>query len=246
MDYIIDFKPYIEENIDNDYYKDIEKRITAHESITQNEAEDFLRVINYIVRNNINPNLDNFDYKCDLAQSILCHYFKKINCQVTACATQNVITAGVEGHSFTIITLNVENEEKNFLLDPTYIQFFKKEKCQESNYFVSPLVPNRILLTPNPGYFINEADKEAAEFLLRYGYIELTPEYAQMYGDSFYNTKPGDDFDKLEFKTIPGNVYINSFLKGKEPLSKTEEELRISCQDIVPFQDRHKGSAKVT
>jgi hypothetical protein len=33
----------------------------------------------------------------------------------------------------------VEGEEKPFLLDPTYIQFFHQEKCQKSAFFVSPI-----------------------------------------------------------------------------------------------------------
>ena len=237
MDYIVDFKPYKEKNIDIEYYANIEKRISQGQSITQNEAENFLQLICQITREKINPNMDNYDYKCDLAQSIICHYLEKIGCKYAACATQNVITSGITGHSFTTATLNVEGEQKSYIVDLTYIQFFHSDKCQTSNYFVSPRYPNQTLLTPDPGYFIKEEDKEATDFLLRYGYIELLPEYARMYGDSFLNTKPGADPNNLEFKTIPGDVYINAFTKGKEPLSKTETELELSNQVITPFQE---------
>lgn len=240
MEYIVEFNPYDEQNINIDYYAKIEEKILKGASISENEAEDYLRILNYIVRKTINPRLDNYDYKCDLAQSILCQYFKKINCQYNACATHKAITEGIDGHSFTIVTLPVEGERKSYIMDPTYIQFFHKEKCQSSNYFVSPKFPNKVLLTPDAGYFIKEEDKEPTEFLLRYGYIELTPEYARIYGDSFLNTKVGVDITALEFKSIPGKVYMNSFLKGNENLSKTEEELCNSNQNIVMFSQLAK------
>ena len=245
MSYIVDFKPFIESNIDNEYYSQIEKKISSNKSITQNEAENFLRTICYIIRNNINPKMDNFDYKCDIAQSILGTYLDKINCHYAPCATQNVITSGIEGHSFTTVMLNVEGEERNYLVDPTYIQFFHQDKCKQSNYFVSPMFPDKILLTPNPGFFIKEEDKDATDFLLRYGYIELTPEYARMYGDSFLNTKTGENPNNLTFKTIPGEIYINAFRKGKESLSKTDTELTLTAQNIVPFQQKTSIDAKV-
>lgn len=244
MEYIMGFFPYEEKSSNNEYYSEIERKISSNRSITLNEAEDFLRRISYEVRKGINPNMDNYDYKCDLAQSIFGHYFNKIGCKYFPCATHNVITNGVDGHSFTVVSLNVEGEERNFLLDPTYIQFFHKEKCQKSAYFVSPMMPNRSLLTPDAGYFIKEEDKDATEFLLKYGYIELTPEYARAYGDSFLNTKAGADPNNLTFQSIPGKIYINSFLTGKENLSKSEAELMHNGQNIIPFQEREYRSLK--
>lgn len=244
MKYIVEFDPYEEKTINNTYYSDIERKISTKESITQNEAEDYLRRVCYEVRQNINPDMDNFDNKCDLAQSILGHYFNKIGCKYSPCATHIAITDGVDGHSFTVVSLNVEGEEKPFLIDPTYIQFFHHEKCQESAFFVSPILPDRCILTPDAGYFIKEEDKDAANFLLRYGYIELTPEYARMYGDSFFNTKSGANPKNFVYQSIPGKIYMNAFLKGKEKLSKTEHELMHNGQCIIPFQEREYRSLK--
>lgn len=92
MEYIVDFNPYEEQNIDNNYYADIEKRVSLGKSI--------------------NPNMNNYDYKYDLAQSIFGHYFNKIGCKYSPCATHINITNGVDGHSFTVVSLNVEDEEK--------------------------------------------------------------------------------------------------------------------------------------
>ena len=238
MEYIVDFKPYQNRNINIDQCARIEEAIKENKSISLNDAEEFLRNISYLVRRSINPNMDNFDLKCDLAQAILGHSFNKINCRYAPCATHNVITSQIDGHSFVVITLNVEGEDKSFLLDPTYIQFFHKDKCQRDNYFVSPMYPDKVLLTPDAGFFIKEEDKEPVDFLLRYGYIELTEEYARIYGDSFLNTKTGTNPQNLRYQSMPGSIYIKSFLKGNEPLSKTEQGLKESNQLLETFQSQ--------
>jgi len=225
MNYIINFNPYINNNIDIEYLSTIETKILNNESITNKELIYFLNTIIYLTRLKLNNNLDNFDNKCDLAQSILYYYFKNLNCNIHPSMTQNVITNNIIGHSFLTLELNVDNKLKYYLLDPTYIQFFKTDKCRTENYYISPNYPDYILLTPNPGFFIHQNMKEQAKKLLDNGYIELTEEIAKMYGDSFYNTKTGTNPKNLTFMSIPGEIYINSFLKGKEPLSKTEEEL---------------------
>ena len=226
MNYIVDFTPITIDDINIDYYVGIESKIRNKESLTQEEVNNFLDAINYIVRIKINQNLDNYDNKCDLAVSILYHYLKGLNCDVFSSVTQKAITNNIVGHSFLTIQLLVGGNIKSYLLDPTYIQFFKKDKCTIDNYYVSPMYKNIVLLTPNPGFFIKDKMKESAKFLLNHGYIPLTEENARMYGDSFYNTKTGIIYKDNAYQTIPGEVYINSFLKGSEPVSKTEEELR--------------------
>lgn len=79
--------------------------------------------------------------------------------------------------------------------------------------------------------------KERASFLLNYGYILLDENTAQMYGDSFYNTKTGINPINLKYQTIPGFVYINAFTKGHEKLSNKEEELITKNLSITPFQE---------
>lgn len=240
MDYIIKFSPYKEKNIDIDYYADIERRVSEGKAISKVDADKFLRVIVYLTRKNINSNLDNYDNKCDLAQSILGHYLNNINCQVSNCLTLRVINPSVTGHSFSVLTLNVEGELTPYLIDATYIQFFKKDKCNFENYFVNPKQPNEVLLTPDPGYFIKEEDSANALFLLRYGYMELTLENAKMYGDSFLNTKRGFDEEPFSFKEMPGSSYIKKFFMGDERLSVSEEDLIFNGQAIETFNEQQK------
>lgn len=186
----------------------------------------------------MNPKLDNYDNLCDLAQSILHYYFKNLSCTCHPLTTQEIITNNIVGHSFLTVELLVENQKTYYLIDPTYIQFFKEEKCKESNYYINPKFPDYILLTPDPGFFIKKGEKEQAEFLLTYGYLPLTEEFARMYGDSFYNTKTGTNPKHLQYLSIPGEVYINAFTKGNTPLSKTENDLISKNLNLVPFQEQ--------
>ena len=174
MNYIVDFDPINISDIDIVYYANIENKIINGESLTLKEVNDFLDIINYIVRSKINPNLDNYDNKCDLAISILYHYLKNLNSNVYSCVTHKSITESIVGHSFLTLQLFVDGKIKNYLIDPTYIQFFKKGKCSENNYYISTNYNNMILLTPDPGYFIKEEMKHHCIFLLNHGYMELT------------------------------------------------------------------------
>ena len=237
MKYIVDFKPYQPKMYDIHYYSEIEEKISLGESITQNEAEQFLGMICYLTRSKINPNMDNFENMCDISQSILGHYFTDINAKIVHSSTQKTITPKVTGHNFSVISLNVEGEEKDFLLDPTYIQFFSEETCNDANYMISKRNPNLVLLTPSPGYFIKPEDMDAINFLLKYGYIELTPEYAKIYGDSFYNTDRGIKINPKEPKSLPSLMYLKCFKSGEEKLSTTREKLLMDGKALLPFQE---------
>ena len=238
MEYIINFEPYKEDSIDIEYYSGIEKRVSNSESITQNEVEDYLRMLNYLTRKKINQNMDNFDYKCDLAQAMLTHYFNRLKVTTHPAETQNTIGPNnIDGHSFLTIELFVENEKRNYLIDPTYIQFFHKENCSEANYFVSEKYPDKILKTPDAGYFIDEESMPMVNVLLNQGYMPLTEEVAKVYGNSFYNTRTLTNPKKLTRIKIPGSVYIEKFLRQNCKLSKTEEELESTGMLLTSFED---------
>lgn len=245
MDYVIDFKPYKAKEIDLDYYANIERRISRGEAITENEADNFLRTIIYLTREKIDPTLTNFDFKCDLAQSIIGNYLEDINCQASHCSTLHAISPKILGHNFSVATLNVEGEQRSYLLDATYSQFFKKENCQSNKFLLNQDNKYEVLLTPDPGYFIKEEDREATEFLLRNGYIELTPEYAKMYGDSFFNTKQGVDPYPLDYKELPASIYLKTFTRGTEKLSTSKEKLMYQNQNIPTFNELERVSTKL-
>lgn len=233
MNYIIDFNPIVINNVNEEKISEIEYKIINNISISKEEIKYLLDYIIYLTRYKINSNLDNYENKCDLSQSMIYYYFQQLNCNIYPCMTQNVITSNIIGHSFLVISLLVDDKIENYLLDPTYIQFFTKEKCNNNKYFLNPNPPYNILITPDPGYFIKQEDLLIINNLINQGYETLTEDIARIYGDSFYNTKTGE-LEK-NFKSIPGNIYINAFLKGKESISKTITELEESNLLIEPI-----------
>jgi len=226
MEYIIDFEYFVPTEIDTELLLNIENKIRNNCDLTEEEAKLFLNNLNYLVRYKINPNLMDYTFKCDLAQSILYYYLKDLGCNVILNSTQSAITKNIEGHNFLVLELNVLGQRTLFLLDPTYSQFFKREECSKENYLI---INGMVVITPKPGYFIKEQEYEYAKYLLQHGNIELSEEAAMMYGDSFYNTKVGEYYLKNNTNTInsiPGSVYINAFTKNNCKVSKTREELK--------------------
>ena len=193
--------------------------MTYDSIITEEEINIFLDYICYETRCKFTNDINNFSFqfKCDKAQAIITHYLNSLKVEVHPCMTQNVITEDIEGHSFLIAIFNVNGINTPYLVDPTYRQFFIDEK---KDYI---LYNSKILRTPSPGYFIKEEDKTEIQKLLINGYHLLDENIARIYGDSFYNTKTG--YRRREFQSISGNIYINSFIKGHEPLSTSPEEL---------------------
>lgn len=222
MNFVIESTPNKIE-IDYDLISQIENKLEENISLSQDEAKYFLDYIVFITRTRFTNDLDNysFEWKCDTAISIIGNYLNSLNVNYNVCDTQKVITNNIKGHTFMIVNLNTENGILSYLIDPTCRQFFTKDTCNESNY---TLINGIYVTTPNPGYFIKEKDKEKVKELLINGYSILTNDIARIYGDSFYNTKVGED--NTTYKSIPGSIYINSFLKGNSHLSKTNDELQ--------------------
>ena len=210
------------ENINFNYLREIEDKIRNKESISKEEIFYFLEYVVYDVRNKIYDEVHpNFESKCDLAQSIVCYYLNDIGVVNYPCLTNNTIYSSAVGHSYVVATFNVEGQEVNYLIDPTYVQFFKKEDCNESKYIV---INEYIVVTPSPGYFIKAEDTARISWFNYYGFDVLDEDLARIYGNSFYNTRAMKKDKK--FEELSGDFYINSFLKnGKEKLSKTVDEI---------------------
>ena len=200
-------------NIDSKVIEELERKVESNTPLSIEEINLFLDNICYLTRCKFTNDFDNFsfEYKCDKAQAII---------------TQNVITNDIEGHSFIVARFNVNGTLTPYLIDPTYRQFFTDEKSEYLTH------NGMILKTPSPGYFIKDEDKSEVEKLLIDGYHILDENMARTYGDSFYNTKTG--YTTKDFKSINGGIYLNSFTKGHEPLSKTKEELESEALRIRP------------
>ena len=208
------------EDIDYDYLKEIEDRIKNKYSVSKEDITYFLQCIVYITRMNImDKDNEYFDYKCDLAQSIMYYYLEDLGIKGHPNMTIPAISRDIIGHSFICATFKVDDTDTNYLIDPTYIQFFKKENCDSNRYVY---FNDLIIRTPDPGYFIDEDDRNIIDEFNYNGFGELTEDLARIYGNSFYYTKTGIIKNEIP---IPGKVFINSFMKGNERLSETREDL---------------------
>ena len=210
------------EKIDYNYLSFIEEKIRKKESISREELTYFLDVMVSIVRNKIyDEEHPNFEFKCDLAQSIICYYLNDMGVINYPCSTIKTIYSSAVGHNFIVAVFNIDGKEVNYLIDPTYIQFFKEENCNDKKYTD---INGYIVETPDPGYFIDKKDMEMIGKFNYYGFGELNEELAKIYGNSFYNTRTMRRDKKID--SLSGDYYINSFIKnGNEKLSKTREEL---------------------
>lgn len=222
MNYIIESKPNKIE-INYDFISTIEKNLEENIPLTKEETNYFLDYLVYATRTKLTNDLDNysFEWKCDTAISIIGNYLNNLNVPYNVCDTQKVITQGITGHTFMVVKLNTEDGIINYLVDPTYRQFFIKDNCTKDKYV---LINGVYIITPSPGYFIKDEDKNIIKTFLQKGYSVLDHNIARIYADSFYNTKVG--MNDTTFRSIPGSIYINSFLKGNSTLSKTEDELQ--------------------
>lgn len=217
MNYIIESKPNILNDIDKNKIYEIENSLLKHNEVSTNDINYLLDYLCFTARSMFTNDLENysFEYKCDTMQAIIYYYLESLGIKVYACQTQNAISNSIIGHSF--ITCIINNIP--YLIDPSYRQFFLCDNCNESNYIE---IDNKVIKTPDPGYFIKKEDKDLISFFLKNGYSILSEDLARAYGDSFYNTKV---LNGKEYKSIKGSVYINAFLRNTTSLSKSKEEL---------------------
>lgn len=239
MSKIIEFD--INENIENENkISEIEELCRNNSKLSIPEIEALLGNLSYLVREKISnyENKDIKDYmfynKCDLAQSMIYYYLDKLNINAHPVNTNDVIQ-GVCGHSIVIASFDTPDGEKLYLVDPTYMQFFDSEKCNVNNYVI---INDTVCVSPDPGYFVKKDDNEEAVLpLLKNGYIELTEEFARVYGDSFFKTKQGTPSSQIDNNHASGANYIKWFLNCTSTLSKTEKELEDMQLLISPLNN---------
>ena len=108
-----------------------------------------------------------FEYRCDLAKSIISYYLEGLGVTYYPNITNKSISEMAVGHSFVVATFNINGREVNYLIDPTYIQFFKNENCNDLNYI---MMNDFIVKIPDPGYFIKEEDRDRVNKFNYYGF----------------------------------------------------------------------------
>lgn len=155
--------------------------------------------------------------RCDLVRNELGKIMESYGFNVKMLETQDVLGDDVLGHSLLIVEGfkdNLSNNDMTYLIDPTYSQFFLKEKCSSDEYMI---FKDMVVKSPDPGYYYlaNEDKQDIAVQLLENGFIKLTEKTCKAYADSFYTTKRGREA-LLNFDNPPnisGETYLKWFLK---------------------------------
>lgn len=157
--------------------------------------------------------------KCDFFQKRVGSQLEILGIDVHYLDTNKIFSEDIAGHSFLIVKfLSKESdilfEEKIYIIDPTYRQFFLKENCNQNKYL---LKGNHILLAPHPGYYFvrNKEQQKKVINLLENGFCPFTDDIAKVYFDSFLTTKRGrfDNFNLNATTDITGKLYKEAIIK---------------------------------
>lgn len=220
---------YIKKEINQDIIEEIINKYNQNIHITIEEEQKILssaiqRCLEQITEQfQIDAYNNPLTNKCDYTQYTLGHLLQKMNIPVFPKETHKIITSTTPGHSFLIVKM----PNKIYLVDPTYCQFFQKENCSSQNFII---YENIILKSPDPGYYITKTSEglEIAKKIIQNGYIELTPQVAKQYCDSFYYSKQGTIIQngKIPNSNISEEIYLNILLKPTKDYSLTSERYK--------------------
>lgn len=219
MEFILKSNPKQLTDIDINKIKNIEDKIYKKQIVSNKEVRIFLDYLIFITRQKLNSDFENASYKnqCNRAQCMIHYYLEDLDVEHYLSRSYLTITNGIVDHSFLTIILNVSGIEKLYLIDPTYRQFFEKERCQKNKF--------------TPGNFISKEDSKLVEQFLYYGYMPLDGHSAEVYGNSLFFTKESLPQPPVG---IHGNIYIKSFLNSDGVISKTRNDLETEGLLISP------------
>ncbi len=174
---------------------------------------------------------------CGYSQMLTLAAFLKAGVKTTLNNTSYFVKNGPR-HAFGTITLPIETngivEEKQFLLDATYRQFFTTLRCNEGRYYSARLLGST---GPDSGYYmINYLDgKKIATEILKKGYIELTPEVLTKYASSFIaerlNITNKDNIYEI-YKNIKYEDLLRVLNEKQEELEYDEEEIEEALEKV--------------
>lgn len=184
--------------------EDIENKIISKEKLTKEEIEYFLEYVVNESRRLVGGCDKYYRNKCDLVQSIIACYFDEVGIDYVPGSTLESISSSGFGHNYIIASFNRDDANVWYLVDSTYIQFFKND-----NNLINP-----------PTYYIDSKSMDMMKDFSKRGYALLDKNIAKVYGDSFYLTSPYVG----KFKPT-GDMYINAFMKIRNKLTYTKEEL---------------------
>lgn len=260
--FILDTKPNIEEysnlklmklaNIEEKLKRVLEtNKEDIRQGITEQEAEEILKWTVQNARNELAKEMNLQEESllgcCGLGQAITTQTLRNMGLNPNVCNTNPTIGKETGRHAFVTVNIPIkteeETEEKMYLVDTTFRQFFLRNEITNSRgeFIKDKEFGNKV--APMTGYWLlkMQGGKELAEEILSKGYVELTEENAKLYGDSFVleekeRKNPTSVPKKNEMITgINGKKYIeninNSKLHGNIDYDiKDFEELNINIK----------------
>ena len=229
MDSIFNVKINIVDE-DLNVFSEIESKIKSGVSLSEEEVSYFLNYVVFKTRKTIcdifNKDINEFDYRdtCNYAQAMLSYYFDDLGVSNNPVCTSKIFF-NVIRHFFIVVYFMLEGEEVIYIVDPTYNQFFNIERCMDNKFVIEN---GTVRATPDPGYFISLMDDDSKDEVIKFlkcGFHKLDIEFAKIYGDSFNSTQIGISKDEHDNLFVSGSSYLKFFLKFKNELTKTREEL---------------------
>lgn len=279
--YILDVKPLMRNysNIEMNELADIEEKLkkvvennyereNIVSGIKKKEAEKLLEWIVQNAREGLEvyeePGyLEDADLGgcCGLGQGITGYTLEHMGLNPNLRNASSIVFGTIGGiHSFLTVEIPIENEEtkeveeKEYLVDTTFRQFFVREEGRIFDTFIKDKkYGNKV--AGNEGYMLLhlEGGEQLAREILSKGFVELTEENAKLYGDAFVlshkNRKNNEKVPtKKELTTgIDGKTYIeilhNPFLAQEIDYDKEElEEDNINLH--TPLMKKEKERSK--
>ena len=236
--YVVDAEPveyYIEEEnvkeaaVKKDYYTPEEAATLIYWTINNTRKN--------LIKNN--GDLSNLIGCCGLSQYSTLYPLQKLGLKITINNVSNVDNR-IGRHAFGTVTIPIliDNhiENRQYLIDCTYSQFFHLSDCVKNRYFKTGR-------KPNAGYFIKEYNNVElfVKNMITYGFCEATESNLKKYFYGMYLSgfdKDEMDIAKLAFNSINISSIIN--MPNKEEFDYKEEEFNNWGFNLDPQVNYHK------
>lgn len=255
--FIIDTKPNMEEyselrlmklaNIEEKLKKAVEENKEGkQEGILEQEAEEILKWTVQNARNELSKERNLQDESllgcCGFGQAVTTQTLRNMGLNPNVCNANPTIEKSTGRHAFVTVNIPIKTvekiEEKMYLVDTTFRQFFLRDEVTNSSgkFIKDKEFGNKV--APIAGYWLlkMQGGKEFAEELLSKGYIELTEENAKLYGDSFVL----EEKKRKNPTRIPKKKEIITGIEGKEYINNInnpdlQEEIDYSIKEFDRF-----------
>lgn len=255
--FIIDTKPNMEEyselrlmklaNTEEKLKKVLEgNKENKNQGITEQEAEEILKWTVQNARNELakdrNLQEESLLGCCGFGQAITAQTLRNMGLNPNVCNVNPTIGEDTGRHAFITVNIPIKTsekvEDKMYLVDTTFRQFFLREEITNSRgeFIKDKEFGNKV--APMAGYWLLklQGGRELAEEILSKGYIELTGERAKLYGDSFIL----EEKERKNPTRVPNKKELITGIEGKQYIDninnpKLHGEIDYDMKDFEEF-----------